>query len=288
MKFLRAIFSIKGLLIMVAILIGLLVSTNLFSFTLSDEEIAVAFDSTGYQVTDHYIELEEGKLHYVTVGDAKNPPVLLIHGSPGSWDAFTALITETGLLENYYAIAVDRPGYNKTTLKGKYSMAEQSRFIGPIMEKHCKSGCIVAGHSYGGGLAMQIGVDHQAFTKGVVLIAGTVAAPYQNPRWYNYAVRYTPVQWLISNDLVVSSREMWALGKDLPVLEDKLIEYRKKLIIIQGREDMLVDYRSAEYLKEKARNAHTKLLMKENMNHFIIWSDKDLVMKGLNMIQNGF
>lgn len=43
----------------------------------------------------------------------------------------------------------------------------------------------VAGHSYGGALALQVGVAYPNQVAAVLSIAGTIAAPFQKPKWYN-------------------------------------------------------------------------------------------------------
>lgn len=270
---------------MFGILIGLLAATNLLSFSPSEEDIALAFAETGYTPQHQFVEFPEGKLHYVSVGDPEKPTILMIHGSPGSWDAYIQLITETDLLKNYHIISVDRPGYNATSIPGKFSMKEQSNFLKPILEKYGNGSCIVLGHSYGGGLAMQVGIDHQEHIKGLLLVAGTVAAPYQKRKWYNYAIKYTPAQWIIKDDFVVSNREMWALKTDLPAMEKELAEFEKAVVIIQGSADVLVDARSAKYLESKLTAADVETILIEDMNHFVIWSDMDLVLKGLKIIE---
>ena len=218
------------------------------------------------------------------MGDTNKPTIILIHGSPGSWDAWVDMITSTNLLENYHVVAMDRAGYNKTTIAGKYSLKEQSDFLKPVMNKYC-SDCIIAGHSYGGGLAVQVGLDYQSLIKGTITIAGTVAAPYQKLKWYNYAMKYSPARWLVAPDFVVSDNEMWALQNDLPKLEKQLVNYTRPMAIIQGNKDMLVNKNSAQYLNDHLTNAKVELFVKDNMNHFVIWSDKDLVIQALDWIK---
>lgn len=280
MKLIRIIFNYKTLLILMGILIALLLATRFVDFSASEEEIKEAFAQTSYTPIDHYSEFDEGKLHYITAGDSTKPSLILIHGSPGSWDAWLALITETNMLERFYVIAIDRAGYNKTTLGGDYSLAEQSAFLKPIVDQYCDD-CVVAGHSYGGGLAFQVGLDYENKVDAMISIAGTIAAPFQKLKWYNYAMRYSPAKWLVASDFSVSDNEMWNLQEDLPIMNDRLGSYKGKVAIIQGNEDILVNKESAQYAESKLVNASVKMIIKDDMDHFVIWSDKDLVTKAL-------
>lgn len=243
--------------------------------------MASAFDSKRFEPVDHFQNFAKGKLHYVTVGNSNLPALLMIHGSPGSWDNFLDMMTKTPLLDSFYVIAVDRPGYNQTTLPAGFSLQEQARFLKPLVNEYFKKPGIILGHSYGGALAMQAGIDYQPSIKSLVIVAGTVANPYQDPRWYNYVAKNPPVKWMIGDDLKTSNAEMMALETDLSILDQSLDQFRKPVAIIQGSEDILVDDKSADYLEKKLAQAPTKLFFREGMNHFVIWSDKDLVMEAL-------
>jgi pimeloyl-ACP methyl ester carboxylesterase len=49
-------------------------------------------------------------LHYIETGNAQKP-TLILHGSPGSWNAFKEYLQDTTLLKKYRMIAIDRPGF---------------------------------------------------------------------------------------------------------------------------------------------------------------------------------
>lgn len=285
MKILKKIFSYKTLLIIVGLLILVLLSSRFINFSASAEEVEEAFSKLEYQPISHFQKFDKGELHFVTIGDSSKRSLILIHGSPGSWDAWMSLCTETDLLKKYFIIAIDRPGYNKTSLKGKYTLQEQSAFIKPIMDKYCDS-CIVMGHSYGGGLAMQVALDYPYKLFGVATISGTVAAPFQKLKWFNYAMSYSPAQWLVSADLANSNGEMWRLQKDLPKMNSHLKNFKGNVAIVQGNEDNIVDSQSATYLEQQLIKANVKMILKDEMNHFVIWSNMELVLEALEWIEN--
>tara|TARA_R110002096_G_scaffold436044_1_gene665974 strand:- start:22860 stop:23714 length:855 start_codon:yes stop_codon:yes gene_type:complete len=284
MKVLKRIFHYKTLLILMGILVLLLFSSRFFNFAANQEEIDEAFSKIEFDYQYQNLEFEEGNLHFVTIGDSTLPTLFLIHGSPGSWDAWLSLCTQTNILHKFYVIAIDRPGYNKTTLEGIYSLKDQSRFIKPLIEKYCDS-CLLAGHSYGGGLAMQIALDYPETIKGVASISGTVAFPHQKLKWFNYAMNYSPAQWLVSEELATSNREMWQLQNDLPSMNSSLGNYKGKVAIIQGEKDRIVDAKSASYLQQKLENAELKMFVKEDMDHFVIWTNMELVIEAIDWLK---
>ena len=94
------------------------------------------------------------------------------------------MMVQPEIYTNYVIIAIDRIPYHQTTIKGYYSLTEQSDYLKSIMDRDC-SPCVIAGHSYGGVLALQVGVAYTNQVAAVLSIAGTIVAPFQKPKWYN-------------------------------------------------------------------------------------------------------
>ena len=169
---------------------------------------------------------------------------------------------------NYIIIAIDRIPYHQTTIKGSYSLIEQSDYLKPIMDRYC-SPCFVAGHSYGGALALQVGVAYPNQVAAVLSIAGTIAAPFQKPKWYN-RILYSPLQYLIAPFFRVSNNEMLRLSDDLYVLEKQLISIKIPLFFIQGGADFLVAPESVTYLQTKMPDTDSVLYYDVLRDHYVI------------------
>ena len=54
-----------------------------------------------------FVDAGEAVWHFVTAGDPSNEVVLLIHGHPDTWYAFSKVMAQ--LADTYYVIAVDTP-----------------------------------------------------------------------------------------------------------------------------------------------------------------------------------
>ena len=204
-----------SLFILVLLAMGL---THLMEQQTTLSELTNHFDTTGFQPEEHETVFEEGTLYNVTYGDSTKTPLLLIHGSPGNWTAWKELMVQPGVYTNYFIIAIDRIPYHQTTIKGSYSLIEQSDYLKPIMDRYC-SPCVVAGHSYGGALALQIGVAYPNQVAAVLSIAGTIVDPFQKPKWYN-RILDSPLQYLIAPFFRASNNEMLRLSDDLYALEN--------------------------------------------------------------------
>ena len=54
------------------------------------------------------------KIFAAEIGPKDGPPVLFVHGSPGSWGVAASLMTDPTLVERAHLIAIDRPGFGRS------------------------------------------------------------------------------------------------------------------------------------------------------------------------------
>ena len=55
----------------------------------------------------------------------------------------------------------------------------------------------------------------------------------------------------------------------------------QKTIIIQGDKDVLVPFKNAEFTKNMLINADVQVVMKKDMNHFVPWSNPELIKEAI-------
>lgn len=102
------------------------------------------------------------------LNERKNPPVILIHGAGGthlSWPA------EIRRLPGQRMLAVDLPGHGKSPGLSKHSISEYSRSLLEFMDALGLYKAIIVGHSMGGGIALDMALDHPGYVVGLGLIA---------------------------------------------------------------------------------------------------------------------
>lgn len=231
------------------------------------------FEQKGLAVKAHHYQRQDEAVYAVQIGNKDLPVLLLIHGSPGDWTAWKDLILSTNLAEHYQLIIPDRPPYQSSTVEGG-DLSSHSKALTDLVQQHCRP-CIVAGHSYGGALALQLAIDHRERIAAVVSLSGTIAAPYQSPRWYNYLGDQWWVQKFLSKSMLASNREMMFLSSDLTALENNLKELDLPIYLLQGGEDVLVNPGSPFYLLDLLNSVQVKY--NSQWDHFVIWTEKQAV-----------
>lgn len=111
------------------------------------------------------ISVGDGHHLHVTEYPGEDPPVVFIHGLPGSirdWDAVQPLLGDR------HRIAIDRPGFADTG-GAAMTMREQADVIAEGLRALSVEHALLVGHSYGGTVALTVARRHPDLVGGVVL-----------------------------------------------------------------------------------------------------------------------
>ena len=136
--------------------------------TLAAQSICIAQDNstaTGSpqsdlmkQVTHHHAENGDVKLHYVTLGDKKDRPlVVMLHGFPDFW--FTCRNQMPELAKTHYVAAMDLRGYNKSDQpKGvdQYSMKMLMNDVIAVIKHAGYEKAVIVGNDWGGAISWNL------------------------------------------------------------------------------------------------------------------------------------
>jgi pimeloyl-ACP methyl ester carboxylesterase len=102
----------------------------------------------------------------------RDPAVVLLHGLPGTADDFDKV---AALLPGVHTIAFDRPGFGYSS-GGYHPLAEQLATIDRLLARlHVQGPVVLAGHSYGGTLALAYAETRPNRERGLVLIDAAAA-----------------------------------------------------------------------------------------------------------------
>ncbi|MBX7059542.1 MAG: alpha/beta hydrolase [Leptospirales bacterium] len=221
------------------------------------------------------------ELHYVSAGRQDLPPLVFLHGSPGSWSGYLDYLKDRRLLERFHLIAIDRPGFGESTPgHAEPSLQRQAAAIAPILQRWVSAGrSIVLGHSFGGPVAVRLAMDHPQLVRALVLVAGSIDPDQEERRWFNIAARYPPLRLVLPGDWVVSNDEIWPLKEELQKMLPLWPRLQVPVTVIQGGADDLVPPANADFAARMLPAQQLHLVRPAEATHFVLWEDRELVVR---------
>tara|TARA_B100001939_G_scaffold224460_1_gene193240 strand:- start:71550 stop:72275 length:726 start_codon:yes stop_codon:yes gene_type:complete len=208
------------------------------------------------------------------VGPSDAPPVLFIHGSPGSWDNYLDVIPN---LPDLQLIFFDRPGFGGSQpLESLPNLKQQANAASQVLLHFSREPAIVVGHSYGGPIALEMALQSRTQVRALVLLGASVDPELEELRWYNYLT--SALEFMIPGALVRSNDEMITVKQQLEIQKREILnpgsEPLPPIYVMHGTEDGLVPVENVNYIYEYP-GAHSNLLcihVLQDQNHFIPWN----------------
>ena len=218
-------------------------------------------------------------LAWVQAGQDQAPTVLFIHGTPGSWEAFSAYMIRPDLAGHFQLISVDRPGFGGSAAGGLLpKLVDQAEVIAQVLQDRAPA--IVVGHSLGGPIAVQLAVDFPQLVAALVLVAGSFDPALEAPRWYTKLADSWPLRYAVPQAMRAANDEVLVLADELEGLRSRWGELAVPVTLIQGGKDRLVYPENADFAKrmlgERARVVHLP-----NAGHFVLWDQPDVIAEAI-------
>jgi pimeloyl-ACP methyl ester carboxylesterase len=264
----------KTFIIIGAILfIWLVLAQSCMKFRISDSEAKQKFALSNVQLFTETIEVDGFSMHYAKTGNDTFPTLFFVHGSPGSWDAFSVYLRDKNLLSKYRMVSVDRPGFGYSEFGNAKNLDEQSKLISPLLKMLSnKKPIYVVGHSLGGPMAVKLDADNPGIFSGMVLLAASVDPAAENPEKWRPVLYKTPLKYFLPGAFRPSNEELWYLKKDLKYLADDFSKVTCPVWIIHGDKDKFVPVSNADYAKKMLVNAKSvEIKILKDAPHFIPW-----------------
>lgn len=229
-------------------------------------------------------------LRYVWAGDPKLRPIIFVHGSPGSWEAWAHFLLNDQLTSKYHVIAVDRPGYGGSGpgVTEKSLVTQAAVAMAALEDNKSNLPAILVGHSYGGPVVAQMAISYPEKVAGVVFVASSVDPNLEKTKWFQYPAGWWPLDVMLPSALRVCNEEIRALKGELTRMAGEWSRYRARTVILQGTEDDLVSPKNSDFLESKIDKKYLlKSLRIEGLNHFVPWKRPDLIFDGIAQVDPG-
>lgn len=261
---------------------GLVVLHSCASFSLSSDEVAHTFATSGVKPRDRTATVGDRTVHWVETGETAAPTVLFVHGSPGSWDAFIHYLCDQRLTSRARVVSVDRPGYGGSD-PGRFdpTLEGQAVVLRPVLAE-ARGGAILVGHSWGGPVVVRAAVDEPAVVRGLVLEAASVDPELEHVYWFQRPANWPGLAWLVPRDWRVSNRELLPARTQLERLVPSWSDIRAPVTIIQGGRDDLVPPANAGFAAAHLVNSpDVEMVEVADMNHFVPWTRPELIISAV-------
>lgn len=131
------------------------------------EAIPTWLDREIYPFESHYVDVADGKMHYVDEGSG--PVILMLHGTPTWSFLYRHLIA--GLRDRYRVIAPDHlgSGLSEKTAEYSYRPADQARNLSVFIEKLGLNEFTMVVHDFGGPIGLSYALDHPQQVQRLIL-----------------------------------------------------------------------------------------------------------------------
>lgn len=273
-------FKSTGWIITFFIFIGILfLMDSCMQFRMSKKEIDQFFANKETKGTLHSYYLHNRYIDYLEAGKSDLPLVIFIHGSPGSLSAFIDFMADTVLLKRADLITVDRPGFGASNFGyAEPSLKKQCALLKPILEEHkSQRPIILVGHSLGGPVIARMAMDYPELVDGLIFVAGSIDPDLEPYEWFRAPLATPFLSWLLPRSIRASNDEIYKLKPELQDMLPLWSTIKAPTTFIQGGVDELVDPANAQFAKKMMTGTDVNIVWKEDMNHFVPWSNPELI-----------
>ena len=113
------------------------------------------------------IQIGTDSIYYTRTNDQASTTLLLIHGSGGNHKSWPDGLRSLGKIG---VVLMDLPGHGLSTGSGRSTVFEYADFIDDFVSAMSLTRVIVAGHSLGGAIALELALKQPVWLAGLVLV----------------------------------------------------------------------------------------------------------------------
>ncbi len=279
LKCLNKLYLCRVCTIFLLVILFLLMGQSCMRMRSSSYETISFFNKAKIPFSQRKIQFDGYDMNFVETGSKENPPLIFVHGSPGSWNAYKKYLTDSLLLKKYRLIALDRPGFGYSDFADAQNLIIQTKRILALIDTlDLKKKVILVGHSYGGPLVLSLTTMRPQLFEHTVVLSGSVDPNLENPEKWRLFFMSKPMRYFVPGALRPSNDELWWLKKDLFDLQPTLKKITGKVTVIHGDKDRLVPYGNMKFMQLYLENtSKTDTLTIKRADHFIPWSHFDII-----------
>ncbi len=239
-------------------------------------------DNNRFEIILREFVNNETRITYAIEDSGSKTLLVFVHGSPGSWNAFKAYFEIDSLIKKFDLMSVDRPGYGESNDGiSEPSLLKQANSIHKCVNSFRYQNVILIGHSLGGPIIAKMVMVYPNNYDGLLLLAPSIDPELEKKEWYRSLIKTKLGSWITPKDFVTSNDEILELKNELKEMSGSWNSIETPTILIHGTKDMLVPVENADFAKRMMRNSVLEVKLLEGVNHFILWTQKEEVIKSI-------
>lgn len=243
----------------------------------SDKKAYRVFETKNVPLAIMDTVISNRHIHYAVCGADSLPTLVILHGSPGSWMNYMKFMWDEEMRKKFRIVAFDRPGFGFSDFGKAQHLQEQAEMLAPVMKSlQNDKPMFLAGHSYGGPLAVKIAADHPRLFETVVIVAGALDISAEAKETWRKIMNVKPLYWALPGAFGPSNKELLYLKNDLVPLQSDFRHVTSKVIFVHGDKDTWVPISNVGYGTRMMVNASSiKADTLKGADHQVPWKNFD-------------
>ena len=243
-------------------------------------------------------------LHQPKASSTSRPPLILIHGSGGSFLSWHPYLRR---LEGEIVYTLDLPGHGDSKGEGRNSIEDYAWEIARFMEDVNIESAVIAGLSMGSGIALTMALKYPQKVRALALLGSgaklrvaqtTLDTVGMTERFASAVegINRACFSSYASDDLIALSKKgMLNTGPSVLLKDflacnqfdvtDQLSKIHVPTLILCGDEDVMTPPKHSQYLKDHLPNAQLHIL--EKTGHMLTLEQPEVVAKSLKHFLDG-
>ena len=234
-------------ILLVSLLIFCLLVVSLFLWSSHRINTREMYSGQELATNGHFIKVGDVNTHYIRKG--KGEPLVLIHGIFSSVFVWHKNIDELSRYFDVIAVDLKGYGYSDKPADGRYSREDIRQFMIDFMDAINVEKAIVGGHSWGGGIAVDLALACPQRVEKLVLIDST-----GYPLKHNFVARLLKLPGMGKLLLAVCDKEIveWILRKGVffepSLVTDEEIEGWIRPYYVKGAVQAALEIRNFDFV----------------------------------------
>lgn len=249
---------------------------------MTDKEVRNYYSNKPVKPVFFTIRNDSVQLFCATTGSDTLPPLIMIHGAPGSWPGSRNFLDDSILQQHFHLIAIDRPGYGKSRFGKKRtvvnSLCRQAVAIHEALRvnRSFKKG-IVMGNSYGAPIAAKMAMMYPDDFYLLIMMAPAIDPTLEKFWWFHPYLKSGLLIQLMPHFIRIATAEKFGHVRELQKLDTQWNRLHIPAVVVQGGRDHIIYPANLSYARRVLGNPADEFIYLPNAGHLLRRQNADTI-----------